>query len=173
MFQSLVDEDADTPPSVRSLSPSTTPSHHVTSSTNHNRYNSNSRSRGSTTSTGSSNHPLPPLRINIPDADSFGSPFPSPTGTISAANSCPTSPRGSHGRRNVSADLHMVAAYAAQVVNSNFVGSSGSSQIVSQESSTISRDNSSIHSQSPTSEYRHQTANGNSVSLIYQTLKGF
>ncbi|KAJ8971112.1 hypothetical protein NQ317_000954 [Molorchus minor] len=35
---------------------------------------------------------LPPLRINIPDAD-YGSPFPSPTGTISAANSCPASPR--------------------------------------------------------------------------------
>ncbi|KYM96762.1 Forkhead box protein K2 [Cyphomyrmex costatus] len=36
--------------------------------------------------------PLPPLRINIPDAG-YSSPFPSPTGTISAANSCPASPR--------------------------------------------------------------------------------
>ncbi|XP_046660202.1 forkhead box protein K1-like isoform X2 [Homalodisca vitripennis] len=60
--------------------------------------------------------PLPPLRINIPDPDSnFTSPFPSPTGTISAANSCPASPRGGHGRRNVSVDLQMAAAYAAAV----------------------------------------------------------
>lgn len=44
--------------------------------------------------------PLPPLRINIPDNDSFGSPFPSPTGTISAANSCPASPRGIDVKNN-------------------------------------------------------------------------
>ncbi|EZA61701.1 forkhead box protein K2 isoform X3 [Ooceraea biroi] len=56
--------------------------------------------------------PLPPLRINIPDTG-YSSPFPSPTGTISAANSCPASPRAGQGRRNVSADLHMVAAYVA------------------------------------------------------------
>ncbi|XP_022657947.1 forkhead box protein K2-like [Varroa jacobsoni] len=40
-----------------------------------------------------SNHPdedIKPLRISIPDGHS---PCPSPTGTISAANSCPTSPR--------------------------------------------------------------------------------
>ncbi|XP_014293013.1 forkhead box protein K1 isoform X1 [Halyomorpha halys] len=65
--------------------------------------------------------PLPPLRINIPDPDSnFTSPFPSPTGTISAANSCPASPRsGSHSRHNVSADLQMAAAYAAVVAGPN------------------------------------------------------
>uniref|UniRef100_A0A0A9YS19 Forkhead box protein K1 n=1 Tax=Lygus hesperus TaxID=30085 RepID=A0A0A9YS19_LYGHE len=66
--------------------------------------------------------PLPPLRINIPDPDSnFTSPFPSPTGTISAANSCPASPRGgSQGsRHNVSADLQMAAAYAAVVAGPN------------------------------------------------------
>ena len=43
---------------------------------------------------------LPPLRINIPigEEDLVSSPLPSPTGTISAANSCPVSPRdGSHG----------------------------------------------------------------------------
>uniref|UniRef100_A0A336MAJ5 CSON001005 protein n=1 Tax=Culicoides sonorensis TaxID=179676 RepID=A0A336MAJ5_CULSO len=34
-----------------------------------------------------------PLKISIPDGDKMKSPFPSPTGTISAANSCPTSPR--------------------------------------------------------------------------------
>ncbi|XP_012271799.1 forkhead box protein K1 [Orussus abietinus] len=60
--------------------------------------------------------PLPPLRINIPDTG-YSSPFPSPTGTISAANSCPASPRGGQGRRNISADLQMVAAYAAAVAS--------------------------------------------------------
>ncbi|XP_046987559.1 forkhead box protein K2 [Schistocerca americana] len=88
-FQSLVDE-ADPPVAVRQLSPT--------------------KPRA----------PLPPLRINIPDPDaSFSSPFPSPTGTISAANSCPASPRGSHGKRNISADLQMVAAYAAAAVASS------------------------------------------------------
>ncbi|KAJ6641929.1 Forkhead box protein K1 [Pseudolycoriella hygida] len=37
-----------------------------------------------------------PLKISIPEADIKRSPFPSPTGTISAANSCPTSPRHSY-----------------------------------------------------------------------------
>ncbi|KAL7633020.1 UNVERIFIED_CONTAM: hypothetical protein RMT77_016596 [Armadillidium vulgare] len=61
-----------------------------------------------------------PLRINIPDQDSaFGSPFPSPTGTISAANSCPTSPR-SHSSASIfhtkqdAEHLMVKAAYAAQ-----------------------------------------------------------
>ncbi|EFX65742.1 hypothetical protein DAPPUDRAFT_332896 [Daphnia pulex] len=44
---------------------------------------------------------LAPLRINIPIGEEeaeASSPLPSPTGTISAANSCPVSPReGSHG----------------------------------------------------------------------------
>lgn len=56
--------------------------------------------------------PLPPLRINIPDPDTnFGSPFPSPTGTISAANSCPASPRGGPTRRIVGPDLQMAVDY--------------------------------------------------------------
>ncbi|XP_074648109.1 forkhead box protein K2-like isoform X2 [Tubulanus polymorphus] len=39
--------------------------------------------------------PMPMLKINIPEKSPlFASPCPSPTGTISAANSCPTSPRG-------------------------------------------------------------------------------
>lgn len=44
----------------------------------------------------------------------------------SAANSCPASPRGGHGhgRRNVTSDLQMVAAYAAAAVAGG--GSSGS-----------------------------------------------
>lgn len=57
--------------------------------------------------------PMPPLRITIPTDSDGRSPAPSPTGTISAANSCPTSPRGagSSGRRH--ADLGLVAHYAA------------------------------------------------------------
>ncbi|XP_069683150.1 forkhead box protein K1 isoform X1 [Periplaneta americana] len=91
VFQSLVDE-ADPPVTVRQPSPA------------------------------KSRDPLPPLRINIPDADvNFNSPFPSPTGTISAANSCPASPRGGHGhgRRNVTNDLQMAAVYAAAAVANN------------------------------------------------------
>lgn len=152
-FQSLVDEGSDTPPSVRSVSPS----HHSS-----NKYISRPRGSG-----GGSNHPLPPLRINIPDADSFSSPFPSPTGTISAANSCPTSPRGSHNRREVPSDLHIKLAYAAQVViGGSSYGSSSTQSAVSHENSSISRD--SIHSQSPTSEshYRHGSSNGNSIPNI-------
>ncbi|XP_066949666.1 forkhead box protein K2 isoform X1 [Macrobrachium rosenbergii] len=62
---------------------------------------------------------MQPLKINIPDQDNnFGSPFPSPTGTISAANSCPTSPRGGHGglggiKKVVNAENLVQAAYAA------------------------------------------------------------
>ncbi|KAK3858494.1 hypothetical protein Pcinc_035322 [Petrolisthes cinctipes] len=62
---------------------------------------------------------MQPLKINIPEQDAnFGSPFPSPTGTISAANSCPTSPRGGHGglagiKRGVNAENLVQAAYAA------------------------------------------------------------
>lgn len=37
-----------------------------------------------------------PLKISIPEHAEKRSPFPSPTGTISAANSCPTSPRQSY-----------------------------------------------------------------------------
>ncbi|XP_075231830.1 forkhead box K isoform X2 [Lycorma delicatula] len=66
--------------------------------------------------------PLPPLRINIPDADAnFTSPFPSPTGTISAANSCPASPRAGPRGRNITSDLQMVAAYAAAVAGPHSV----------------------------------------------------
>lgn len=80
--------------------------------------------------------PLPPLRINIPDTG-YSSPFPSPTGTISAANSCPASPRAGQSRRNISADLQMVAAYAAAVahdpqstgIERNDVGQSSSRQM--------------------------------------------
>lgn len=40
-----------------------------------------------------------PLKISIPEHDKR-SPFPSPTGTISAANSCPTSPRQNYQIRH-------------------------------------------------------------------------
>ncbi|XP_068610394.1 forkhead box protein K2 [Brachionichthys hirsutus] len=39
-------------------------------------------------------HHISPLTINIPDIAHPMSPLPSPTGTLSAANSCPSSPRG-------------------------------------------------------------------------------
>lgn len=77
LFQSLVDESSEPPP-VREISPA----------------RPRERCGGGSSSAGG--HPLPPLRINIPDSDNFGSPFPSPTGTISAANSCPASPRGTY-----------------------------------------------------------------------------
>lgn len=65
------------------------------------------------------NKPMQPLRINIPDPDptQFMSPLPSPTGTISAANSCPASPRGGLHKRNITNDLQMAAAYAAVAVD--------------------------------------------------------
>ncbi|XP_067130795.1 forkhead box protein K1-like isoform X1 [Centruroides vittatus] len=62
--------------------------------------------------------PMAPLKINIPELESnFISPVPSPTGTISAANSCPASPRGGSHRRNIVSDLQMAAAYAAAAAN--------------------------------------------------------
>ncbi|KAI1291880.1 Forkhead box protein K2 [Halotydeus destructor] len=62
---------------------------------------------------------LAPLKVNIPDASEvdFASPMPSPTGTLSAANSCPTSPR--MGSRYRSHDLQMMVAYAAAAVASD------------------------------------------------------
>ncbi|XP_025421672.1 forkhead box protein K2-like isoform X2 [Sipha flava] len=74
-----------------------------------------------------------PLSINIPPQvikqestflskeNRFISPFPSPTGTLSAANSCPTSPRGGHNRHTLGPDLQM-AAYAAAVANPGQIG---------------------------------------------------
>ena len=141
-FQSLVDENSEPPPKVREVSP----------------VRMRDRSGGGAAPGG-----MGPLRINIPDAsDVYVSPFPSPTGTISAANSCPASPRGSprrqsrcvdslplfvggHGRRNVSADLQMVAAYAAQVARRDAGGGSHHDQNHSPD------------------HYRQPTSNGNSV----------
>ncbi|CAH1106618.1 unnamed protein product [Psylliodes chrysocephalus] len=127
-FQSLVDDSAEPPPQVREVSPSRI----------------RDRSGGGPASA------LHPLRINIPDGVDYGSPFPSPTGTISAANSCPASPRGghggshsvNHGKRNVQADLQMVAHYAAQVAH---------------------RDDSQHVPSSHSPEYRQPTSNGNAI----------
>ncbi|XP_075034268.1 forkhead box protein K2 isoform X1 [Mixophyes fleayi] len=58
---------------------------------------------------------ISPLTINIPENMAhLISPLPSPTGTISAANSCPSSPRGAGSSvykmgRVIAADLHLMA----------------------------------------------------------------
>ncbi|XP_032562257.1 forkhead box protein K2 isoform X1 [Chiroxiphia lanceolata] len=58
---------------------------------------------------------ISPLTINIPDNMAhLISPLPSPTGTISAANSCPSSPRGAGSSgykmsRGIPSDLHLMA----------------------------------------------------------------
>lgn len=58
-----------------------------------------------------SKRPMAPLKINIPEPESsFASPIPSPTGTLSAANSCPASPRSGPHRRNVASELQLAAA---------------------------------------------------------------
>ncbi|XP_018916479.1 forkhead box protein K1 isoform X2 [Bemisia tabaci] len=123
VFQSLVDESDPTPilSSGEASGPPVSPVKHRT--------------------------PLPPLRINIPEPSdtNFTSPFPSPTGTISAANSCPTSPRGGHGRRNISADLQMAAVYAAAAVNPHATNST-SVQIPIDERTEVVVSGSSVHS---------------------------
>ncbi|KAG8185249.1 hypothetical protein JTE90_023865 [Oedothorax gibbosus] len=83
VFQSLIDDSSPPPRSIRELMPQ---------------------------------KPMAPLTIKIPEpvtGPHFMSPLPSPTGTISAANSCPASPRGGMGRRNIANELQMAAAYAA------------------------------------------------------------
>lgn len=129
-FQSLIEDNSEPPPKLRDVSPSRI----------------RDRSGGGNAST------LHPLRINIPDGVDYGSPFPSPTGTISAANSCPASPRGSHGshgnnhsKRNVQADLQMVAQYAAQVAH---------------------RDDSHHVPPSHSPDYRQPTSNGNAMPSV-------
>ncbi|KAK9752519.1 FHA domain [Popillia japonica] len=117
LFQSLVDENSEPPPKIGS------PNNRV-----------RDRSGGGSHQ---SSYPLPPLKISIPDSDTFGSPFPSPTGTISAANSCPASPRG--GPRYIQTDLHMVAAQVAHNDGSHHMQSSHSP------------------------EYRQATSNGSSI----------
>ncbi|CAG5051608.1 unnamed protein product [Parnassius apollo] len=89
---------------------------------------------------GGSGAPLPPLRITIPVDGDARSPAPSPTGTISAANSCPTSPRGagSSGRRH--ADLGLVAHYAALSEHQRPTSNGTSASSTTTESAYSSRD---------------------------------
>lgn len=57
---------------------------------------------------------MPPLKIDIPPSDAtYASPYPSPTGTISAVNSCPTSPRAGTSQRSMLAPDLSAAAFAA------------------------------------------------------------
>ncbi|XP_060943603.1 forkhead box protein K1 [Limanda limanda] len=72
---------------------------------------------------------ISPLKITIPTMQqhedhirAFGSPLPSPTGTLSVPNSCPVSPRGAGSSgyrygRNVTPDLQLAAEYAAKAVS--------------------------------------------------------
>ncbi|XP_028257495.1 forkhead box protein K1 [Parambassis ranga] len=72
---------------------------------------------------------ISPLKISIPTLQqheehirAFGSPLPSPTGTISVPNSCPASPRGAGSSgyrygRNVTSDLQLAAEFAAKAVS--------------------------------------------------------
>ncbi|XP_049600944.1 forkhead box protein K2 isoform X1 [Syngnathus scovelli] len=60
-----------------------------------------------------------PLTINIPDnLAHLMSPLPSPTGTISAANSCPSSPRGA-GSSGYRMGGRMVSSAELQLINDN------------------------------------------------------
>lgn len=134
-FQSLVDDNCEPPPRVREVSPM--------------RIRDRSGGGGGGSGLVTQSGTLAPLRINIPDSEMYGSPFPSPTGTISAANSCPASPRGGHhggshhSRRNVSVELQMAAYAAAQVAH---------------------RDDHLPASHSP--DYRQPTSNGNSMGQV-------
>ncbi|XP_054762487.2 forkhead box protein K2-like [Lytechinus pictus] len=57
---------------------------------------------------------MPPLKIDIPPSDAtYASPYPSPTGTISAVNSCPTSPRAGTSQKAMMAPDLSAAAFAA------------------------------------------------------------
>ncbi|XP_072318918.1 forkhead box protein K1 [Eucyclogobius newberryi] len=72
---------------------------------------------------------ISPLKISIPTPQqheehmrAFGSPLPSPTGTLSVPNSCPASPRGAGSSgyrygRNITSDLQLAAEFAAKAVS--------------------------------------------------------
>lgn len=70
-----------------------------------------------------------PLKITIPEHDKK-SPFPSPTGTISAANSCPTSPR--HNYQDYHHHLPIAYTYNSHhsnnsTINNNSISSTSNS----------------------------------------------
>lgn len=59
---------------------------------------------------------MAPLKVTIPEhteQDQFMSPIPSPTGTISAANSCPASPRSNRYRPTGNNELQTMVSYVA------------------------------------------------------------
>ena len=59
---------------------------------------------------------MAPLKVTIPEhteQDQFMSPIPSPTGTISAANSCPASPRSNRYRPAANNELQTMVSYVA------------------------------------------------------------
>ncbi|XP_055008655.1 forkhead box protein K2-like [Boleophthalmus pectinirostris] len=62
---------------------------------------------------------ISPLTISIPENIAhLMSPLPSPTGTISAANSCPSSPRGA-GSSGYRLGSRMVSSAELQLINDN------------------------------------------------------
>ncbi|KAH9512274.1 Forkhead box protein K1 [Bulinus truncatus] len=78
--------------------------------------------------------PIPPLKINIPEPQEAvsNSPCASPTGTISAANSCPTSPRsGSNHNSRFALIPELQAAFAAANPREERDGNSSSSTTLS------------------------------------------
>lgn len=81
---------------------------------------------------------LAPLKINIPSGEEelLSSPLPSPTGTISAANSCPVSPRdGSHmaNRNHFGGFSHFHNELNTSTHSNNHYGNNNSSNMSCQE----------------------------------------
>ncbi|GIX88301.1 forkhead box protein K1 [Caerostris extrusa] len=111
--------------------------------------------------------PMAPLRIKIPDTDiphlpgpeaHFMSPAPSPTGTISAANSCPASPRGGMGRRNIANELQMVAAYAAVAASS--INEKTEQKIISNNNNNCSSNNNSNSNNNNDGQFTNNNGSG-------------
>lgn len=77
----------------------------------------------------------------------------------SAANSCPASPRGGTGRRNVGAELHLAAAYAAAhrpviATASTEDGGGGRSVVISSDIGTAPSSSAVVEEQSTQKLYR-------------------
>jgi hypothetical protein len=73
---------------------------------------------GKSTSVENTNTVYRPLKISIPENEALKnikSPFPSPTGTMSAANSCPTSPR--HNYHDIYSSQHNNGSHYSEVRN--------------------------------------------------------
>jgi len=136
MFQSLVDENGP-PPNLGISFPGVPSNQVVSSSATHLAPPSPQKRRGPSSQQQSQ---LPPLRINIPigEEDLVSSPMPSPTGTISAANSCPVSPRDgsrSHfgGFSHFHHDLHPPSSHSSSGHGGSGGYGGGAGQDMSQE----------------------------------------